>query len=66
MRFSVEQINVGDQVAFEDSPQKSNRDLFWKVTGKSGSKLVVELKKYIWDESWTIDVKDVKGVLKVS
>ena len=66
MRFSVEQINVGDQLAFEDSPQKSNRDLFWKVVDKSGSKLIVELKKYIWDESWTIEVKDVKWILKMS
>lgn len=65
MRYTAEQINVGDHVAFEDSPQKSNRDLFWKVVDKSGTKLVVELKKYIWDESWTIDVKEVKGVLKV-
>lgn len=65
MGYTVDQINVGDQVAFEDSPQKRNRDLFWKVVDKSGTKLVVELKKYVWDESWTIDVKEVKGILRV-
>ncbi len=66
MRYKIEEINVGDHVVFENTPQKSNHDLFWKVVYKSGSQLVIELKKYIWDENWTIDVTEVKGVLKAN
>lgn len=66
MSYTIEQIKIGDQVAFNSTPHQDNRDLFWQVVGKSGTKLAVELKKYIWDENFTIDVKDVKGVLKYS
>jgi hypothetical protein len=66
MPYTIEDINVGDQVAFVNTPQKNNRDLFWKVVQKSGNKLVIELKKYVWDENWTIEVDEVIGLLKRS
>ena len=60
MPYTIEQINIGDQVVFASTPKQSNRDLFWKVVGKSGNQLFIELKKYIWDEQWAINVEEVQ------
>jgi hypothetical protein len=64
MRYTAEQINVGDQVVFTSTQRLSNHDLFWKVVDKKGTKLKIELKKYIWNEDSTIDITEVQGVLK--
>ncbi|MBC7391109.1 MAG: hypothetical protein H7329_18025 [Opitutaceae bacterium] len=66
MGYTAKQINVGDQVFFNSTQRLSNHDLFWKVVEKKGSKLVIELKKYIWNEDSMIDITEVKGVLKNS
>ena len=66
MGYTAKQINVGDQVIFNSTQGLSNHDLFWNVVEKKGSKLIIELKKYIWNEDSMIDITEVKGVLKNS
>lgn len=61
MRFNIDDIKIGDEVIFYSTDQQSNYDEYWTVTGKKGDEVMIELKKFAFDESWTINIKDVVG-----
>ncbi|GEM_PF-4930768 len=62
----IENIEIGDEVIFYSTNQQSNRDLYWKVTGKEGNRIYIELKEMGWEEYWTISIDEVKGHIPLS
>lgn len=63
MKHNINDINIGDEVIFESTKLQSNHDEYWKVIGKSNNHLMIELKKFGFDENWTIDISEVLYVL---
>jgi len=67
MKYSFENINVGDEVYFDSTPQQFNRDLYWKVLGKleEQQELIVGLDIMgCENERWTIHNSEVRYHLK--
>lgn len=63
MKYSIEDINVGDEVYFDSTKIQSNYDLYWVVKEKIGDKLIIELKEMGKDEKWTINVSEVRQMI---
>lgn len=61
MKYKIEDINIGDEVIFDSTRSQSNKDLYWTVIRKSGTRLVIELKEMGFDENWTIEINEVRG-----
>lgn len=59
MKYTIDEINIGDEVIFNSTRLQSNHDEFWKVTGKSGNRIQIELKKFGFNESWSLDVEEI-------
>jgi hypothetical protein len=64
MKYSIDEINIGDEVYFNSSKLQSNHDLYWKVKGKSENKLMIELKEMGKEEYWTIDFTEVRQLIQ--
>jgi len=65
MKYNIEEINVGDEVIFYSTQNQSNHDEYWTVIGKSNSQIMIELKKFGFDENWTIDINEVVGHIPI-
>jgi hypothetical protein len=61
MLYNIGDIKVGDEVVFYSTDLQNNHDLYWTVIGVSGTKIMIELKVFGYDENWTIDIKEVRG-----
>ena len=61
--YNIDDINIGDEVIFYSTKLQSNHDLYWKVRGKQGDLIMIELTECRFDEYWTISIKDVVGHL---
>ncbi len=61
MKYNIDDIKIGDEVVFYSTSQQSNFDEYWTVKGKSGDRIMIELKKFTFNEHWTINIKDVVG-----
>lgn len=62
-KYTMDEINLGDEVYFESSKLQSNHDLYWKVIHKyvQTQELVVQLNVMGFnDERWTIKIDEVK------
>ena len=64
--YKIENIKVGDEVIFYSTNQQSNRDLYWRVTGKEGNQIYIELKEMGWEEYWTISIDEVEDHIPTS
>lgn len=66
MKYSFEDVKIGDSVFFEDDIQ-SNYDLYWKVIEKdrSSKQLVVQINEMgHFDERWVIKPEQIKYLEK--
>lgn len=61
MKYNIDDINVGDEVIFYSTKFQSNYDEYWTVIGKDRNQVMIELKKFGFDENWTIDIKEIVG-----
>jgi hypothetical protein len=62
-KYTMDVINIGDEVYFESTKLQSNHDLYWKVIHKyeQPKQLVVQLNEMGYkDERWTINIDEVK------
>jgi len=62
-KFTLDVINIGDEVYFDSTNLQSNHDLYWKVIHKyeQTQELVVQLNEMGYnDERWTIKIDEVK------
>jgi len=59
--YKIDNIKIGDEVVFYSTDNQSNHDEYWKVRGKEGNQIMIELTKFGFDEYWTIDISEVKG-----
>lgn len=61
--YTIDQVEVDDEVYFDSTPAQDNHDLYWKVIKKleKENRLIVRLNEmgYV-DERWVIDVSAVK------
>lgn len=64
--YKIEDINIGDEVIFYSTKLQSNHDLYWKVRGKMGDQIMIELLEAGFEEYWTISIKDVVGHIPLS
>lgn len=63
-KYSIDDIEVGDEIIFDDQHPVSH-NLFWKVVKKiSKSKLVVEIREMGFAEKFSIDVNAVINIQK--
>ena len=65
-KFKIEEINIGDEVYFDSTPSQNNHDLYWSVTGKRGTQLMIQLNYLGQQEYWTIDVTEVRQFIKLT
>ena len=57
--FSIDEIQVGDEILFDDL-HKVQHNLFWRVVSKiSNNRLIVEIREMGYAEKYIIAVKDV-------
>ncbi len=63
MKHDIKNINIGDEVIFKSTNLQSNYDEYWTVIGKSGNRIMIELKKGGIDENWTIDITEVLYII---
>lgn len=66
-RYGIEEIEIGDEVFFDDDYSgkylaQSNYDQYWTVHGKDRNMLLVNLQKKHY---WSIDIKDVRQLIKI-
>ena len=61
MIFRIEEIFIGDEVTFFSAGDKLSFNEFWKVTGKTGNTILIELKMGGKTHFQTLDIKEVKG-----
>jgi hypothetical protein len=61
MKYNIDDILIGDEVTFYSTKQQSNFDEYWTVIGKSKHQVMIELKKFHYDENWTLDIQEVVG-----
>lgn len=66
MKYNIDDINIGDEVIFHSTKIQSNHDEYWTVIGKNKSQIMIELKKFGFDENWTIDINEVVGHIPLS
>lgn len=64
--YNIEDINIGDEVLFNSTASQSNHDLYWKVRGKMGNLIMIELREGGFDDYWTIFLKDVIAHIPLS
>ena len=65
-KFTMSDIEVGDEIIF-DNTQKIEHNLFWRVVNKiSGSRLIVEIREMGFAEKYSIDIRDVININKNS
>jgi len=61
-KYTLDEINIGDQVTFYSTPQQSNYDELWEVIGigKDNGKLQIKTRDgFIPEEYWEIDISNV-------
>ena len=60
MKYTHEQLNVGDEVYFEIE-HLNNYDLYWKILSKnSDGTITVEIDEMARRDKLTIEIKDIK------
>ena len=64
-KYSINDIQVGDLVYFDDTVHQSNYDEYWEVYGKSAKNGDVNLKlTYLYQEYyWTVHCSDIRQKL---
>ena len=68
MKYTIEEIAIGDEVYFESTELQRNHDLNWKVIHiyESQKELVVQLDEMGHrDLRWTISISEVKYHLPI-
>lgn len=63
MKYKIEDINIGDQVIFYSTKYQHHHDEYWTVIGKDRNQVMIELKKFGFDENWTLDINEIVGKL---
>ncbi len=61
MKNNIDDIKVVNEVIFYSTNHKSIHDEYWTVIGKSVSNIMIEFKKFGFDENWKIDKNEVVG-----
>jgi hypothetical protein len=60
MKYTIEQLNVGDEIYFENE-HLDNYDLYWKIVSKnSDGSVTVEVNEMGRHDRLTINLKDIK------
>lgn len=60
MKYSINDINVGDEVAFRSTnPMQPDYDECWTVHGKEGENLLIHLKRFGQEHYWSIHISEV-------
>ena len=65
-KYKIEDIEIGGEVYFDDVYSgnlliQSNFDEYWKVRGKDGNKVLVNLREEHW---WSIVANEIRGYIK--
>ena len=60
MKYSIDEINIGDEVAFRSrNPSQPDYDECWTVHGKDGETLLIKLNRFGQEHYWTIHISEV-------
>ena len=67
-QYKITDIEIGDEIYFDDVYSgsrltQSNYDEYWKVHGKNGNNLLINLREQHW---WSVDVRDVRQHLAIN
>jgi len=65
MKYTINEIQVGDEILFFNKGKKVEHNLFWKVLNKNyQGRLVVEIRDMGYAEKNIIDIRDVTELQK--